>query len=256
MRYKINTNIDTETDKESTFNNNNKKMVGVVKDFVLLVVWGAFGVCLHSLIFVLSPIMFFMERVRAKPQREFRCILITGGNSGLGEGLADAFAGEGVRLVLTARNEDRLLSVKAKCERKGATVITASIDVTDKRGMKQLIERMDNDHPFDLVIANAGVSAKTMGATHDILEPMYNINVNGVMNTLTPIIPRMVQRQKGQIAIVSSVAGYAVLPDDYEYHTSKGAVRGIGEGMRAMLRKSNVGVSVICPGESCCCCCC
>ena len=74
------------------------------------------------------------------------------------------------------------------------------------------------------------------------------VNVDGVFNTVEPLVGRMIARRRGQIAVVSSLAGFIGLPYSASYNASKAAVRVWGESIRYVLRKSGVGVSVICPG--------
>jgi len=224
--------------------------MGVVSDFFLTLALGFLKLVFDVITFVLSPFLFVYERISSGKRKEFKSILITGGNAGLGEVLALAFAKPGVRLVLTARNTEKLMVVKEKCEKKGSTVVTASVDVTDKKALAAVIERADDECPLDLIIANAGVSANTLGLTNieDHAEPLLNINVNGVLNTILPIIPRFRKRRNGQIAIMSSLAGFAPFPSAPVYSASKACIRYLGEGLRPLLAVEKVGVTVICPG--------
>lgn len=177
-------------------------------------------------------------------------IFITGASSGIGAALAEAYAGQGITLILTARHEDRLREVAARCGAKGAVVHTASIDVRDKEMLAEFILRMDDAAPIDLVIANAGISTGTFSGseTPAAAEAVFEVNVNGVINTIHPLIPRMVMRRRGQIAIMSSLAGICALPSAPAYSASKAAVRYYGEALRGALKPHGVSVSVICPG--------
>jgi len=222
----------------------------VLKDFLQVLGLGGFKLLIDLIFFVLSPIFFVLERIASGKRKSFKSILITGGNSGLGEVLALAFAKPGVRLVLTARNADKLQSVKAKCEKLGSQVVTESVDVTDKKAMAAVIEKVDSENPLDLVIANAGVSPDSLGLKYidESSEPLLDVNVQGVLNTIFPIIPRFRKRKSGQIALMSSQAGLAPLPSSPVYSASKVCVRYLGEGLRPLLAVDRVGVSVICPG--------
>lgn len=177
-------------------------------------------------------------------------ILITGASSGIGAGLAEHYATPGVTLILTARNEQRLNEVRGRCEARGAKVITGSIDVRDKAAMADFITRMDEIAPIDLLIANAGISTGSFSGseTLEAAEAVFEVNVNGVIHSLHPILPRMVQRGRGQVAIMASLAGICALPGAPAYSASKAAVRYYGEALRGSLRGSGVSVSVICPG--------
>lgn len=182
--------------------------------------------------------------------REPRHILITGGSSGLGEALALAYAAPGNRLALCGRDERRLEAVAAACRAKGAEVDAAVLDVTDADGMKAWIEAADRTRALDLVIANAGISlGLAMGPERPArVRRIFAVNVGGVVNTVEPAIPLMAARGRGQIGIVSSLAGFRGLPTSSAYSASKAAVKSYGEALRGQLARKGVAVSVICPG--------
>ena len=181
-----------------------------------------------------------------KPQ----VILITGASSGIGAALAIAYADASSLLVLLGRNKARLQEVKQECEKKGAKVITAIINVNDADAMKDFMEKMDHQHPIDLVIANAGISGGTGGLGEGIAQvnQILDINVRGVLNTIWPLIPRMQQRQSGQIALMASLAGFRGFPGAPAYCASKAYVKVYGEALRGDLAKFGIKINVICPG--------
>ncbi len=177
-------------------------------------------------------------------------ILITGASSGIGEALALFYAKEGVTLFLCAQNEQRLESVALRCKEKKAQVFIQRIDVTDSVLMEQWINQCDEMAPLDLVIANAGISAgpgKT-GESAEITRKIFSVNVGGVLNTVLPALERMKTRQKGQIALLSSLAGYRGLPSAPAYSGSKNAVRAWGEALRGYVKAYGIEVNVVCPG--------
>jgi short-subunit dehydrogenase len=177
-------------------------------------------------------------------------ILITGASSGIGAALAVGYAAPGVTLILAARNSQRLEEVAQRCRTGGANVQIGTMDVTDKRGLAEFIKRMDDETPIDLVIANAGISSGSFAGTESLeaAEKVFAVNLGGVINTIHPLIPRMVVRGRGQIAIMSSLAGICALPGAPAYSASKAAVRVYGDALRGMLNPHHVHVSVICPG--------
>lgn len=179
-----------------------------------------------------------------------KTILITGASSGIGAALAEAYASQGVTLILVARNEGRLAEVTARCEAKGAQVHSATIDVREREKLAQFINEIDAQHPIDLMIANAGISTGSMsgGETLEAAEQVFAINVDGLINSIHPLIPNMVARGRGHIAIMSSLAGICALPSAPAYSASKAAVRYYGDALRGALKKKGVQVSVICPG--------
>jgi len=182
--------------------------------------------------------------------KNFRSILITGASSGLGAALARRYAAPGVRLALIGRDPSRLALVAADCVARGATVERASIDVTERATLAAWIVAADDSLPFDLVIANAGISGGTsgLGEGNDQSRLIFAINLDGVLNTIEPILPRMRRRGTGAVALMSSLAGFRGLPGAPAYGASKAAVRVLGEALRGDYRPSGVTVSVICPG--------
>jgi short-subunit dehydrogenase len=179
-----------------------------------------------------------------------RSLLVTGASSGIGEALARRYAAPGTALALAGRDGDRLAAVAASCRAKGAAVESAILDVTDRDGMRTWIERLDDRTPLDLVVANAGISAGMGRASEDeaAARRVMAVNVDGVLNTVYPLLPRFRARRRGQIALVSSLAAFRGLPSAPSYSASKAAVKALGEAWRLQLAPDGVRVSVICPG--------
>src|SRR5688572_26606292 len=180
-----------------------------------------------------------------------KTILITGGSSGIGRALALHYAAPGIFLALTGRNEERLAEVARECRSKGAEVETALINVTERTKLAQWLQACDSKNPFDLIIANAGISGGTGDAAGEPVEQaraIFDVNLTGVLNTIEPILPEMLKRGKGQIAVMSSLAAFRGWPGAPAYSASKGAVRFYGEAMRGALKNTGVEVNVICPG--------
>jgi short-subunit dehydrogenase len=181
----------------------------------------------------------------------FTSIVITGASSGIGEALARDYAAPGIALALNGRDGARLQAVAEACRAKGATVEGCEIDVTDRAALGEWLTTFDDAHPVDLLIANAGVSIDKDNSSLDdfsIIRRTMAINLDGMLNTVEPLIGRMMARKHGQIAVVSSLAGFIGLPYSASYNASKAAVRVWGESIRYVLKKSGIGVSVICPG--------
>jgi short-subunit dehydrogenase len=189
------------------------------------------------------------SRLRAVNQAQARPehILITGASSGIGAALARAYAAPGIRLALFGRDEGRIREVAEACRAKGALVAGVLADVTDADVMAAAVTMVDDAHPLDLVIANAGISGALPGDSGSVAR-LFAINVMGVVHTVEPLLPRLVARRRGHIAIMSSLASFVSRPGAAAYCGSKAAVRIWGEGLRDRLLPQGVAVSVICPG--------
>ena len=179
-----------------------------------------------------------------------RIIFITGASSGLGKALAEIYATHSVHLCLCGRNQSRLYETAAICREKGAEVSTYLFDVTEASSAQEAILDAEAMGGIDLLIANAGISGGVLGEAEDSEETrqVFKTNINGVINTVLPALERMRCRGKGQIAIISSIAGYRGLPSAPAYSASKACVKAWGEALRGWVRAEGVNVSVVCPG--------
>ena len=181
-----------------------------------------------------------------------RVIAITGGSSGIGRALALEYAAPGVALALIGRDAARLAEVAALAEAKGARVRIGQIDVRDRDAIRAFLISVDQADPIDCLIASAGVTLVTprAGAVEDLdnARDLFDVNLNGVMNTLAPIAPRMRARRNGQIALFGSIAAFAPPPDSPSYAASKAAIVAFALATRALYDADGVSVSVVCPG--------
>jgi NADP-dependent 3-hydroxy acid dehydrogenase YdfG len=179
-----------------------------------------------------------------------KAIFITGASSGIGMGLAIEYSKPGVVIGITGRSAERLSEVKRMCEAKGAIVKVFEVDVVNRLLMASIIDKFDQEFDLDIVIANAGVSSGTVGV--DDLEQYYSImdtNVNGVLNTVLPVIDTFKKRRKGQIVVMGSIASrIGALGDAGPYCASKIAVESFASTWRAHLKPFGVGVSLVAPG--------
>jgi short-subunit dehydrogenase len=179
-------------------------------------------------------------------------IIVTGASSGIGKALALRYAQEGASLGLLGRHKERLESVARECRSLGAEVKTGAIDVRSRDDLMQWIIDFDRVVPVDLVIANAGVMEGTPPGGEiepsDAAYALMETNVLGMLNTVQPLLPAMMARGRGQIALISSLAGFVPLADSPSYSASKAAVLNYGLSLRDLLLPHGVGVCVICPG--------
>lgn len=183
--------------------------------------------------------------------KKFSSIVITGASSGIGLALALDYAAPGVALALTGRDSARLEAAAEACRQKGAEVHAGAIDVVDRNALSAWLTAFDDARPVDLILANAGISIDKDNSSLDdfsIIRQTLDVNMGGVLNTVEPLLARMIARRSGQIAIMSSLASFIGLPYAASYNASKAAARVWGESIRYVLKKDGIGVSVICPG--------
>jgi short-subunit dehydrogenase len=177
--------------------------------------------------------------------------VITGASSGIGWEMAKELARQGCHVGLIARRRERLEALAAECQGFGVRAGVAAANVAERpqvlAAFKQLRETLG---PVDLLIANAGIGRPTPLEPLDMdsVDNMIRVNYLGVVYSIEGVLPEMLQRGKGQIAGVSSLASYKGIPGESGYCSSKAAVNFYLEGLRIQLRKRGIAVTTVCPG--------
>jgi short-subunit dehydrogenase len=183
----------------------------------------------------------------------FRHVVITGASGGIGAALARIYAAPEIRLSLLARGLKRLEILAEDCRARGAHVEAHAGDVQDAKEMESWLLACDSIQPVDLIIANAGIGgagvlAPKFGEPGDVARRIISVNTFGVVNSVTPLLPRLVSRRAGHLAILSSVGAGLGLPDCPAYDASKVAIHAYGHALRRLLLQHGVRVTVISPG--------
>ena len=185
-------------------------------------------------------------------RRAHKSVLITGASSGIGRGLAMAYAAPGIRLALLGRDAARLAAVADAARQRGAEVEAGVVDVRDRIAMAEWIATADAAQPFDLVIANAGITTGLgpgeLSEEPEAVRAIVATNLLGVLNTVEPLIAPMAARGAGQLAFVGSIAGLHGLPYSPAYCVTKAGVHAYAESIRARLERRGVLVSLIVAG--------
>ena len=180
---------------------------------------------------------------------EGKTALITGGVSGIGFGIARAFANAGVDLVLTYRNETYRAEAETWFGENGRRLPRfVTLDVTDRERWARIADEIG---PIQILVNNAGVSVfgPTDEASYADFDWIMGVNFGGVVNGLVTFVPRIkAQGQGGHIVNVASMAAYLSGPQAGIYTASKFAVRGLTECLRMNLAPYGIGVSLMCPG--------
>ncbi|HKW58630.1 MAG TPA: SDR family oxidoreductase [Candidatus Dormibacteraeota bacterium] len=179
-------------------------------------------------------------------------VLVTGASSGIGEATAVAFARAGARLELGARRLEKLNAVAQKCHKAGSPEVTVhQLDVGQRASAKAFVAAAIRDHGrLDVLVNNAGVG--WFGRTHEMpeekLDELVATNFKGVVHMTQAALPWMIERRRGVIVNVASVAGFRPSPYSAVYGATKHAVVGFSHALRGELSGTGVKVCVIYPG--------
>jgi short-subunit dehydrogenase len=176
---------------------------------------------------------------------------VTGASSGLGMGLALRFASEGHAVALAARRTDRLDELVARIRDAGGTALACPCDVRDREQVLTAVARAEADlGPVDMLIASAGVGKETTAQRLDSadLQWILEVNVLGSAYAVEAVLPGMLDRRRGHLVGIGSLAGCGGLPKTAAYSASKGALKNYFESLRLDLRGTGVAVTVITPG--------
>lgn len=180
-----------------------------------------------------------------------RVAFITGASSGLGRGLALRLAREGYAVGLAARRAPDLDQVAREIREAGGAALPVTMDVRDPDAVAEGILRCAGAlGPVDLLVANAGISEQTgaRGLSARVVEEVLRVNFLGAVYAVEAVLPGMLERGRGQLVGVGSLAGYGGLPLTAAYSASKGALHNFFESLRLDLRETGVSVTFITPG--------
>lgn len=178
--------------------------------------------------------------------------LVTGATSGIGEATAMIFAENGIDIIITGRRAERLNILKNKLQDKNVRVLTLCFDVRDEGEVKDALGNLPKDwEEIDYLVNNAGLAAglsTVQDGDTDDWNRMIDTNVKGLLYVTRAVSPGMVERKKGHIINIGSIAGKEVYPNGNVYCATKHAVDAITKGMRIDMLPHNIKVTQICPG--------
>lgn len=181
---------------------------------------------------------------------DYRNALVTGASSGLGESVVKRLAARGIRVYALARRADRLQALSR--EAGPGEVVPLPVDVSDTDALVAAVREADAaSGGLDLVVANAGVGGQkraTRLTWEEWVEPVLRVNVVGALATLTAVLPAMVERDRGHLVAVGSLAAARGFPGSGAYSASKAAVGVFMETLRLDLRKTGIRATLVDPG--------
>ncbi|MGI9424924.1 MAG: SDR family NAD(P)-dependent oxidoreductase [Hyphomicrobiaceae bacterium] len=178
---------------------------------------------------------------------DWRTVWIVGGSSGIGYQLAKDLAARGSIVAVSARSAEKLAAMANADHRLQAY----ALDTTDVSAVTDAVAAIRDAHgPIDLVVCAAAVWHPMVAGVFDAAaaNEALLVNVGGVNNVLAAVLPDMIGRNRGHVAVVASVAGYRGLPRAAAYGPTKAALINLAETLRLDLRRHGIDVSVINPG--------
>lgn len=176
---------------------------------------------------------------------------ITGGGTGIGRELALALARRGWRVAISGRRADALAATAAALGEAPGQIHPYPADVTDAPALAAVVASIESSlGPLDLVVANAAAWGAFSVRRFDLAgqQQQVQVNLGGILNTVAPVLPRFVERGRGKLVLVASVAGYFGLPKAGAYGATKAATLHLAESLRYELAPHGVVVQVVSPG--------
>lgn len=179
-----------------------------------------------------------------------KAIVVLGASSGIGEATVKLLASKGAKLVIASRREEKLKALAESLP--GCEVAYKTADVSNFDEVKAVIDMaMARYGRVDVLYNNAGImpTAPLIEARHNEWRQLLDINIMGVLNGISAVLPIMVKQHSGHILATDSVLGYHVYENSTVYCGTKFAVRAIMEGLRQEHRMDNIKSTIIAPGN-------
>jgi NADP-dependent 3-hydroxy acid dehydrogenase YdfG len=176
------------------------------------------------------------------PFSDYQTALVTGASSGMGAAIVRRLRREGLAVHALARSRDSLLAL---AEETGC--VPHVLDVTDLEGITRLTQQV----PFDILVNNAGVDRprKFLQAEAEDIDLLLDVNLRAVLHLCRLVVPGMVERDRGHVVNISSIAGAYNFNGNSTYHATKAAVSMLSRQLRIDAFGKRVRVTEICPGR-------
>ena len=182
-----------------------------------------------------------------------KTILITGASSGIGEGCARKFASQGARLILNSRSADKLTALAEELKEKyDAECYVMPFDVCNRDSAAAALNALPQEwKSIDVLVNNAGLAIgvdKEYEGNLDEWDVVIDTNVKALLSMTRLVVPGMVERGRGHIINIGSIAGDAAYPGGSVYCATKAAVKALSDGLRIDLVDTPLRVTNIKPG--------
>ena len=178
-------------------------------------------------------------------------IIVTGASSGIGRATALLLAAQGMRVVLAARDRDRLAEVRSEIGRSGGEALICPTDMRDRSQIDRLVSQaLEAYGRIDGIVVNAGTGCPDGLCTVDdeTLIAVLETNLTGAIRCIHAVLPEMLSRKSGRIVVVGSVTAILPWPGDAVYSTSKAALSHLVRRIRREVHGTGITVSEVIPG--------
>lgn len=185
---------------------------------------------------------------------EGKVAIVTGAGSGIGRGIALAFAREGARVVINDVNGENAKSVAEEIKAQGMGVLIVEADVSRNDQVEEMVRRtLDYSGRIDVLVNNAGVGGEHIGMplsnlTEEDWDRTYEVNLKAHFLTCRAVMPHMIEQKSGKIINISSIAGKTGTPLIPHYSASKAGVISFTQALARELAPHRINVNAICPG--------
>lgn len=184
------------------------------------------------------------------PNSTAKIVLVTGASSGIGEATALRLAAEGHHVALGARRTERLETLATRIRADGGRASVHRLDVTDADGVRDVVDRVVEEHGrIDVIVNNAGVMPlpRLDALLVDEWNQMFDVNVKGLLHGIAAVLPHFGRHGGGHVVTVASVGAHEVVPTSAVYSATKFAAWAITEGLR-LESDPSIRATTITPG--------
>jgi 3-oxoacyl-[acyl-carrier protein] reductase len=184
---------------------------------------------------------------------EGRVAIVTGGASGVGEGIATVLAREEARVAIADIDADRAERLAARLQSEGLETVAVEVDVVDRESADRMAEAViERWEGIDILCANAGVypSAVVDEIGDEFVDRIMDLNLKGALHSIQACLPAMRERRYGRVVLTSSITGNHVGAEGYSvYGASKAAMLGLMRGLALEVVGDQITINAILPGN-------
>lgn len=179
-------------------------------------------------------------------------VWITGASSGIGRALTVEFASNKKLVAASARTKDALNRLKKELAVDKKSIETFPVDVADYKQVNETVSKIENDFEIDCLINNAGATTFKLAKNNSLeeIDKILSTNLNGAIYAIQSVLPKMIERNRGTIINIISVAAVKVLTKSSLYAASKAGLLAYSKVIREELRENNIRIINILPGAT------